>query len=211
MNVEYGHRWVNWPQARVPFSQETREYIAAIDCEADLALLATHGLHLRSDCQRVARATTLVLQMGAARNLTPFAIASVMCRWGLIPLLHLLARWYFHIQVASRHLHGLSRNLRKESVCTLQFSSCCPHTQFQMLSGTCASSASLFGLTWTIAAAQGGPHEEPTGEAACARIAAVAWQSVAVYGLRLCSLGICSPTRRRVLPPFAFTAGGVPR
>lgn len=75
--------WMNWPQARVPFSKELREYIAAIDCEADMALLAAHGLHLRSDCKRVARATTLVLQMGAVRNLTPFAIASVMCRESL--------------------------------------------------------------------------------------------------------------------------------
>lgn len=88
--------WMNWPQALVPFSQETRQYIAAIDCEADLALLSTHGLHLRSDCQRVARATTLVLQIGAARNLTPFVIASVMCREAFMksPLekLHMRAR-----------------------------------------------------------------------------------------------------------------------
>jgi len=72
--------WMNWPQARVPFSEETRAYIAAVDVEADLAALASHGLQLRWECRRVARATTLVLQEGAARNLTPLAIASIMCR-----------------------------------------------------------------------------------------------------------------------------------
>lgn len=71
---------MNWPQARVPFSEEARGYIAAVDVEADLAALAAHGVDLRAECKRVARATTMLLQMGAARNLTPFAIATAMCR-----------------------------------------------------------------------------------------------------------------------------------
>lgn len=78
---------MNWPQARVPFSEETRAYIAAVDVEADLAALASHGLQLRWECRRVARATTLVLQEGAARNLTPLAIASIMCRCAPAPTL----------------------------------------------------------------------------------------------------------------------------
>jgi hypothetical protein len=72
--------WLNWPQAHVPFDEETRAYIAALDADADLVTLAAQGLPLRSECKRVFKASTMCLQMGAARGLSPYAIGSIMCR-----------------------------------------------------------------------------------------------------------------------------------
>lgn len=62
----------------MPFDAATLEYILALDAEADLAMLAEHGLVLRSECKRVFRATTMCLKLGAAAGLTPFAIGSIM-------------------------------------------------------------------------------------------------------------------------------------
>jgi len=56
------------PQAHVPFDEETRAYIAALDADADLATLEAQGLPLRSECKRVFKAATMCLQMGAARG-----------------------------------------------------------------------------------------------------------------------------------------------
>ena len=67
-------------QAKVPFSKKTRDYIASLDVERDLSLLAAHGLALRAECTRVFRASSLLLQKAAARRMTPYAIASIMCR-----------------------------------------------------------------------------------------------------------------------------------
>jgi len=58
--------WRYWPQSRLPFSEATAEYIAALDAERDLALLAAHGLAIRPACARVLRVCTLLLQKGAA-------------------------------------------------------------------------------------------------------------------------------------------------
>jgi len=52
----------------VPFDEETRAYIAALDADADLATLEAQGLPLRSECKRVFKAATMCLQMGAARG-----------------------------------------------------------------------------------------------------------------------------------------------
>lgn len=78
----------------MPFDEETRAYIAALDAEADLATLAEHGLPLRSDCKRVFRAATMCLQLGAAAGLTPYAIGNIMwvqlCQqtWGIWTAAH---------------------------------------------------------------------------------------------------------------------------
>lgn len=52
----------------MPFDEETRAYIASLDADADLAMLAAHGLPLRSECKRVFKAATMCLQMGAERG-----------------------------------------------------------------------------------------------------------------------------------------------
>ncbi|KAF8073104.1 PI4KG4 [Scenedesmus sp. PABB004] len=75
--------WAMWPQAAKPWSEEARAYIASLDAEADVALLAAHGIALRPECLRVFRVCTMVLQKGAAAGLTPAQIAGLMCRSGL--------------------------------------------------------------------------------------------------------------------------------
>ena len=57
-----------------------RAYIAALDAERDLCVLAQHGLGIRPECARVLRVLTMLLQKAAARRLTPFHIGSIMCR-----------------------------------------------------------------------------------------------------------------------------------
>lgn len=47
------------------FSEAAAAYIAGLDAEADLALLAAHGLAIRPACARVLRVCTLLLQKGA--------------------------------------------------------------------------------------------------------------------------------------------------
>jgi hypothetical protein len=72
--------WLYWPQAKVPFDRTTLAYIAGLDAEADVQLLAAHGLRLRPECARVLRVCTLLLQRGAAAGLTAHQIGAIACR-----------------------------------------------------------------------------------------------------------------------------------
>ncbi|CAL5224925.1 g7694 [Coccomyxa viridis] len=75
--------WLYWPQARAPLDGAARAYIAALDAERDLLVLAQHGLGIRPECARVLRVLTMLLQKAASRGLTPFHIGSIMCREGM--------------------------------------------------------------------------------------------------------------------------------
>lgn len=75
--------WLYWPQARQPFSASTVEYIKSLDAEEDIALLRFYGWDLSLECVRILRVSTMLLQKGAQRGLTPFAIGSIMCRESL--------------------------------------------------------------------------------------------------------------------------------
>lgn len=72
--------WLYWPQAKLPFDAQTLEYIAALDCAKDAAILEAHNIRLRSECLRVLRVSTMLLQMGAARGLSPYQIACIATR-----------------------------------------------------------------------------------------------------------------------------------
>ena len=75
--------WLYWPQAQAPFDEQTLKYIESMDSNKDLAVLASHGLMLRAECERVLHVCTMLLKKGAARGMTPFEIGSVMCREAL--------------------------------------------------------------------------------------------------------------------------------
>ena len=62
--------WLHWPQAALPFSEGARRYIAALDADADVALLRRELPSLREGALRVLRVSTLVLQRAAAAGLT---------------------------------------------------------------------------------------------------------------------------------------------
>ncbi|KAK9914484.1 hypothetical protein M0R45_038261 [Rubus argutus] len=72
--------WLYWPQAQVPYSSDTLDYIKSLDVEQDIELLKFHGWDLPPECARTLRISTMLLKKGAKRGLTPFAIGSIMCR-----------------------------------------------------------------------------------------------------------------------------------
>lgn len=75
--------WLYWPQARAPFDAKTLKYIQSLDSAKDLAVLASHGLMLRPECECVLSVCTMLLKKGAARGMTPFSIGNIMCREAL--------------------------------------------------------------------------------------------------------------------------------
>ncbi|DBA97278.1 hypothetical protein WJX77_011492 [Trebouxia sp. C0004] len=75
--------WLYWPQARAPFDTNTLKYIQSLDSAKDLAVLVSHGLMLRPECERVLSVCTMLLKKGAARGMTPFSIGNIMCREAL--------------------------------------------------------------------------------------------------------------------------------
>jgi hypothetical protein len=72
--------WLTWPQSRVPFSDEMKERIARLSWRSDWDKLRRFGTVFSRAVRRVLRTAYLLLQLGAAHDLTPFAIASIMCR-----------------------------------------------------------------------------------------------------------------------------------
>ncbi|GAA0140828.1 nucleotide kinase [Lithospermum erythrorhizon] len=56
--------WLSWPQARVPFSLDTVEYIKSLDAEEDLALLQFYGWEVPLECARTLRISTMLLKKG---------------------------------------------------------------------------------------------------------------------------------------------------
>lgn len=75
--------WLYWPQARLPFSAETINYINSLDAEEDIALLNFYGWNLPSESARTLRISTMLLKKGVEKGLTPFAIGNIMCRENL--------------------------------------------------------------------------------------------------------------------------------
>lgn len=72
--------WLYWPQAKIPYSPDTIDYIRSLDAEKDIELLKFHGWNLPLECARTLRISTMLLKKGAERGLTPFIIGSIMCR-----------------------------------------------------------------------------------------------------------------------------------
>lgn len=73
--------WLNWPQSKVPFSRETKAYIALLDVNTDISLLhQKFGDWIPTDCYKVLRITTMWLKLGAKYNLTPYDLGVRMCR-----------------------------------------------------------------------------------------------------------------------------------
>lgn len=72
--------WMYWPQAAVPFSEETRRYISTLDAEKDIEILRSHGLTFRPECLRVLRVCTRLLKRGAELGMTPYDIGRLMSR-----------------------------------------------------------------------------------------------------------------------------------
>lgn len=72
--------WMYWPQAKIPFDDVTRQYIAKLDAKRDLDTLSKAGLTLRPACALVFRVCTMLLKKTLSHGLTPHEIACMMCR-----------------------------------------------------------------------------------------------------------------------------------
>lgn len=73
--------WLNWPQAKLPFSNETKQYIERLDVDNDIALLRQKfGDWIQPECYNVLRTTTMWLKKGAQHDLTPYELGVGMCR-----------------------------------------------------------------------------------------------------------------------------------
>jgi hypothetical protein len=72
--------WLTWPQAKVPFSAEMKARISSLSWRSDWEKLRRFGSVFSRSVRRTLRTAYLLLQVGAAHDLTPYAIASIMCR-----------------------------------------------------------------------------------------------------------------------------------
>ena len=72
--------WEFWPQAKIPYDEETKAYIAGLDVERDAALLRSEGIELSPASERVLRVCTVLLQKAAQRGCCPADIAGMMSR-----------------------------------------------------------------------------------------------------------------------------------
>lgn len=72
--------WEFWPQASIPYSDDIKEYISALDADADIEYLRENDIELQSSSERVLRVCTLVLKESVKRNFTAANIASMLSR-----------------------------------------------------------------------------------------------------------------------------------
>eukprot|EP00475_Leptophrys_vorax_P001010 TRINITY_DN10529_c0_g1_i1.p1 TRINITY_DN10529_c0_g1~~TRINITY_DN10529_c0_g1_i1.p1 ORF type:complete len:443 (-),score=1.68 TRINITY_DN10529_c0_g1_i1:402-1730(-) len=72
--------WLYWPQAKKPFADDARSYIARLDADADVATLQEAGWTLPPSTELVFKASTMLLKKGAGAGRTPFEIGSLMVR-----------------------------------------------------------------------------------------------------------------------------------
>ncbi|XP_010508328.1 PREDICTED: uncharacterized protein LOC104784920 [Camelina sativa] len=72
--------WVNWPQAKQPYSEKTQDYIRTLDAESDITLLKSRGLEIPLETARTLIISTRFLQEGSRRGLTASAIGGMMSR-----------------------------------------------------------------------------------------------------------------------------------
>eukprot|EP01112_Ceratiomyxa_fruticulosa_P020355 TRINITY_DN6903_c0_g1_i9.p1 TRINITY_DN6903_c0_g1~~TRINITY_DN6903_c0_g1_i9.p1 ORF type:complete len:501 (-),score=139.80 TRINITY_DN6903_c0_g1_i9:298-1800(-) len=73
--------WLWWPQAKVPFDEESLAYIARLDADKDAALVRERlGTWIGAQSLKVLKISTTWLQIGAKIGLTPYDICTVMCR-----------------------------------------------------------------------------------------------------------------------------------
>jgi len=70
--------WQYWPQARKPFSQSTRDYVASIDIESDKQTLRNLGFE--EDCISTMVVTTMLLKEAVALDWTLYDIACFIAR-----------------------------------------------------------------------------------------------------------------------------------
>lgn len=72
--------WLYWPQAEEPLAPDLVKYVEQLDARTDLAVLAGHGILLKSECQRTLRCSTELLKRGVAAGLSLARIGAMCVR-----------------------------------------------------------------------------------------------------------------------------------
>jgi hypothetical protein len=67
------------PQAELPFSEESLEYISSLEIHKDLKLLE-ESFNFRPECLKNVRISSILLQVGALHGLTLADIGLILCR-----------------------------------------------------------------------------------------------------------------------------------
>jgi len=80
IGAEVTFEWVSWPASKVPFSEEMRREILAIDPDSVEAALRKRVPLLRPGCLRTLRTCTRLLQIGVEAGLTAHDIGALMIR-----------------------------------------------------------------------------------------------------------------------------------
>jgi len=71
--------WMNWPQSKIPFDDDTKAYISRIDIDRD-ALMLKKELGIRTECIKTMKITTTLLKKAMDFNLTLYDIGLIICR-----------------------------------------------------------------------------------------------------------------------------------
>lgn len=72
--------WMNFPQAKTPFSEEALNHIRALDANADIALIKKHIPNIAQDTLDMIRISIRLLQIAAAKGLNAHQIADLFMR-----------------------------------------------------------------------------------------------------------------------------------
>ncbi|ETW02742.1 hypothetical protein, variant [Aphanomyces invadans] len=71
--------WYNWPQLKVPLSDEDRQYILNLNVEHEIQNVLTH-IPLRPACRRNLRIAGLLVEKGVRKRVLLHDLARIMCR-----------------------------------------------------------------------------------------------------------------------------------
>lgn len=71
--------WLDWPQLKQPLSQRSKDYILALNIEADARLLKER-LNMRPEVLHCFRVSNMILQTGVKSGLSLYEIATMCCR-----------------------------------------------------------------------------------------------------------------------------------
>jgi hypothetical protein len=85
--------WINFPQAKVPFSQAALNYIEQLDPEADAELVQGKIPNVSEDMLKRLQIATRLLQIAAKKGLTAYQIADLFMRRKHEGLLHIINKF----------------------------------------------------------------------------------------------------------------------
>jgi len=137
--------WLDWPQVKLPISQELREYITGIDVDEDIDRLACSNLSFRPECLENMRITVALLKKGIDQGLSLYDIAKIIARDNLdAPSL---------LEIIVAQSHALARH-------SLESSSASPSISITMSSSSSSTSSTNMSPSSESSPAAGIPRSQ---------------------------------------------------